>query len=347
MAKKDVIIDKTRYFVEASIYILCIIVVVFANCFGPVYIKMIPLLFILGIVGNIIFNRALITTIFGFSIAICMVKISGVNDLSIIAISSIFMALYIGLGEICGKYLKDSIEYLKSKKNRKGKNAILSYVLVIITFLLSLIFNNIVNSNLFTYAANLDKLEKYITRNYGEGKFSYVSSSYNMFKDSNFSYVMKNNEDGNNYKFTVYLNKEFNIQDGYSEYLNSKRKFEIEEGFIKFLEEENFKIDNIGISLNTIFENEFELEILKQIENIDETEIINFSKEVVQYIEELEKYDTDNNITQLLLKLKSTKDSKKNLLSNIYLEGYMKNKELNVEENYKYIQRALKIEYID
>ena len=158
---------------------------------------------------------------------------------------------------------------------------------------------------------------------------------------------MKNNEDGNNYNFTVYLNKELDIQDGYKEYLNSKEKLELEEDFIKFLESKEFKIDNIEISINSIFNDEFELEISKQIENIDDNEIINYSKEVVKYIEKLEEYPKNNNITQLSLKLKSTKDSKQNLESNVYLEGYRKNKELNVEEDYKYIQRALKIEYID
>ena len=158
---------------------------------------------------------------------------------------------------------------------------------------------------------------------------------------------MKNNEDGNNYNFTVYLNKELDIQDGYKEYLNSKEKLELEEDFIKFLESKEFKIDNIEISINSIFNDEFELEISKQIENIDDNEIINYSKEVVKYIENLEEYPKNNKITQLSLKLKSTKDSKQNLESNVYLEGYRKNKELNVEEDYKYIQRALKIEYID
>lgn len=347
MSKKEMVEDKTRYFVEAIVYILCIVVVVFANCFGPTYIKMIPLLFLLGIVGKIIFDRPLITTIFGFCIAICMLKISGISELLLIVILSLFMAIYIALGEICGKYLKDSFKYLKSKKKKKTKEAIISYVLVVVTCLLALLLNNIANSNLFTYFANEEKLNKYIVSNYGEDKFEYVSSNYNMFKDRSFSFIMKNNEDGNNYNFTVYLNKELDIQDGYKEYLNAKGEIELEEDFIKFLESKEFKIDNIEISINSAFNDEFELEISKQIENIDDNEIINYSKEVVKYIEKLEEYPKNNNITQLSLKLKSTKDSKQNLESNVYLEGYRKNKELNVEEDYKYIQRALKIEYID
>ena len=47
-----------------------------------------------------------------------------------------------------------------------------------------------------------------------------------MFKDRSFLFTMKNNEDGNNYNFTVYLNKELDIQDGYKEYLNSKEKLD-------------------------------------------------------------------------------------------------------------------------
>lgn len=347
MAKKEVIVDKTRYFVEAVVYIICIVVVVFANCFGPIYIKMIPLLFILGIVGKLIFDRALITTIFGFSIAICMLKISGESNLGLIAISSVIMSVYIALGEICGKFLKDSIKYLKTKKNRTSKKAILSYSLIIVTVVCSLIFNNIVNSNLLTYSSNTKRLEEYINEKYGENKFSYVSSSYNMLKDNNFSYIMENNEDGNNYKFTVYLNEDFDIQDGYNEYLNSKKKVELEENFIGFLRDKNLIKDNIEISINLISEDEFELEISKQVENISDEEIVSYSKEVVEYIEKLEEYGGNNIITQLLLKLKSTDDSKQNIVSNVYLEGYIKNKELNVEEDYKYIQRALKIEYID
>ncbi|MDD3303614.1 MAG: hypothetical protein PHP54_01705 [Clostridia bacterium] len=346
MAKKEEIVDKTRYFMEALVYILCIIVVVFANCFGPIYIKMIPLLFILGIVGKVVFNRPVITSVFGFAISLCMLRISGVNDLKYIILSSILMGLYIGLGELCGKFLKESFKYIKNK-NKKNKKAVISYSLVIATLSLSLLFHNFINSNFITYGLSKDKLINYITKEYGEGKFDNVSASYHIARNNNFVFIMKQKEDGNNYKFTVYLKDELNIQDGYSEYIQAKKEETLNEKFLNYLSKETPEIKDVNVTLKAISKEEFALEVTKQVETVDNTQIIEYCKQVVTYLNGIDKFEQQESITEVLLNLQSTKDNKQNLTSSVYLEGYRKNKSLNVEEDFKYIQRALKIEYID
>ena len=57
MTKKKIFSKNIIKYIEAIIYILAIIVGIFACNSGPIYIKMLPILFILGFVGRIIFDR--------------------------------------------------------------------------------------------------------------------------------------------------------------------------------------------------------------------------------------------------------------------------------------------------
>ena len=52
-------------------------------------------------------------------------------------------------------------------------------------------------------------------------------------------------------------------------------------------------------------------------------------------------------IKQTLLVLESQNKEQKNIVSYIYMDRFNDNKELNVEEDYEYIKKALDVEYID
>ena len=81
MTKKKIFSKNIIKYIEAIIYILAIIVGIFACNSGPIYIKMLPILFILGFVGRIIFDRPVMTTIFGIVTAICIIRVT--NNISI------------------------------------------------------------------------------------------------------------------------------------------------------------------------------------------------------------------------------------------------------------------------
>lgn len=117
MTKKKIFSKNIIKYIEAIIYILAIIVGIFACNSGPIYIKMLPILFILGFVGRIIFDRPVMTTIFGIVTAICIIRVT--NNISIK--ENIFFSLCDGLniamGELCGEYFLRSKNFILKGKN--------------------------------------------------------------------------------------------------------------------------------------------------------------------------------------------------------------------------------------
>lgn len=334
---------KTVYSIESIIFVLSIIVVVLANIFGPIWIRMIPLLFILGIVGKLIFNRPVITTIFGGIVSLCMVYISGVTDLfQNIIISNIFM-IYIALGEIFGSRIKIVYKYWCNKKNTGNREYIISIVLCVLIALICTLFHNYTNSNIFIYSSCKNRLNEYLEENYPNEKFNIIYSKYNFESENNFIFSIQDEETDDNYKFIVYINKKLDIYDGIKQNKISKEEFKVKQDIQNIIGHDYENIEKSVIKLNE----GYELNLTETVQEIDNTNILEFSKDVSEIIDLILQNKEINDIIYITLSLLDNNDKTNSRISTIYLSGYIKNKEEGIQKNYTYIMKSLDIEYVD
>lgn len=336
-------------FTETTVYILCIIVVIFANLYGPIYIQMIPLLFLLGIVGKLIYNRPVTTTVFGMLVAICVVYTTGITNISQNLIISACMAVYIALGEVCGFAMKKSYKYIRKKTKRTSLKAFVSYLVLVITFIISLGIYNYTNSNYFELKKTKQRLNEYLDTNYNEKNFEIVDIKYNFLGENGFSFDVRENNEDRIYEFIVSINEKFDIQDGYIKYENASKEKNANEKLINFIKDNNLteKYNDVKISINLNEIDSFELEIIKEEESVTEENTLVFSKLVAIIINDIKDFEYFKDFEQIIISLRSKKDQTENLTSYLYIERYINNKSLDITNDYEYIKKALNVEYID
>lgn len=346
---KNKTLKRVLEFVEAFVYIICIIVVIFANLYGPIYIQMIPLLFILGIVGKLVYDRPVITTVFGMLVAICAVYITGVKDISQNLIISAWAATYIALGEVCGLLVKKSYKYMKKKTKRTSIKAILSYFLLVVIFVVSLGIYDYTNSNYFELEKSRQRLNEYLAKNYDEKEFEIVDINYNFLGEKSFTFELKEKEEDRVYEFIVSKDEKFEISDGYIKFETANKEKNANEKLIKFLKDnklnEKYKNVKVGVMLNEI--DNFELEIIKEEETITEENTLEFSKQIALVINDVRDFEYFKDFEQIIISLRCKDDSSKNLTSYLYTERYLNNSDLDITKDYEYIKKALNVEYID
>ena len=340
---KNIFNKKTVYYIESITYILSIIVVVVANVFGPICIRMIPLLFLLGVIGKLVFNRPVITTLFGGIVSLCVVRISGVtNLLENMLYSGIFM-LYIALGEIFGSKIKVVYKYWANKKNKKDKEYILSIIICIVIALMCTLFHNYTDSNIFLYNSCKNKLYKYLNENYPNEKFDIMFVKYNFESENNFTFDIQNETTGDSHKFIVYLSKELEIYDGIKE-----GKISIEQNKATQVLNEITKDVCLDIkkSITKVSEG-YELNLVKTVDKTTDDEILKFSQDSAKIIDMVLESEKLNDMFYINLSLINNTNKTESKISTIYLSGYLKNKEEGIQKDYNYIMKSLNIEYID
>lgn len=340
---KNIFSKKTISYIESTIYILSIIIVVLANVFGPIWIRMLPLLFILGIIGKIVFDRPVVTTIFGSIVSICTIYLSGVTNILENIIASGIFTLYIALGEFCGSKIEIIYHYLIEKKNIKTKEFTRCVIYSIIIILASTLFHNYTDSNIFIYNSCKSRLMEYLNKNYPTEEFSIIYSRYNYESENNFKFNIQNLNTNDNYKFIVYVDKNLDIYDGIKKSEISKEEFKINQEVKKII---GRKYEGIDKSITKIDEG-YELNLIKKVENIDNAETLYFSKEVAQIIDLLLENEKFSNIVHVNISLLDSIDTTNSKISTIYVSGYINNKEENIQQDYMYILKSLNIEYID
>lgn len=335
---------KTIYYVESIAYISSIIIVVFANVFGPIWIRMIPLLFLLGIIGKLVFDRPVVTTVFGSIVSVCTIYLSGVTNILENIIASGIFTLYIALGEWCGSKISIIYKYLllekKTKEKKKEYTKSLIFAVCIIIF--CTLFHNYTDSNIFMYQYSKNRLVKYLDNTYAGRRFEIVNSKYNYISENNFEFIVECSDTGDNYKFIVYVNKSLSIYDGIRESDKIKEKIQISNKINLDLKD---KYENIDISINQITEG-YELNLLRNVESLDNTKLLEFSKEVSEIINLLISNEKINNFINVNISLIDKNNMTNSKITTIYLSGYINNKQEALQQDYMYIMKALNIEYI-
>lgn len=339
--------EQLMKFIEAIVYILSIIVVVFANVYGNVYFRFIPLLFILGIIGNLAFKRTVTTTVFGMIICICTMYLNGTRNIAENLFNSSILAINIALGEVFSDSLMKYVGYLKeNNKNRfKDENSIRNNVkylsLPVLVFIFFLISYNYMNSNVFELHSSKKRLDNYLTSNNVD--YNITDITFNITPKRNFKFRIYDNNDLRTYDYIVYTNKNLEIKDVQNNNINNKIL-----NYNKEISKIMSDLDVKDINAKVIYENsEYVIEFSKNVNNINNNVIKDYSMQISNIIENEEFDKILKQVSRVLLELKSTEDASKNITSYFYVENYYKVKNTNLTKTYSYINDSLTVEYID
>lgn len=338
-----------KVWIEAVVYILCIIVVVTANVFGPIQIRMVPLLFILGIVGRLAFNRPVMTSVFSMVVAICISYLGGITKIPENLAVSFAMGLYVAIGEIFGLFVKNALEMLQNKKKRWHQKNLAVYGITVLVLILVLLLHSYTESNGLVYMAQEEHLKTYLKETYPNTEFKITGAKYQFLGAKNFKFTVKNVDNTASYLFVSYLDEKYGINDGYqASQLEEKEKeanLKLQAMITEKEKTETWQDLSITIGYDTIAEPLLQIE--KEIGKIDENAINEFSQQVAEIIEGLLEFRAQIGLEQIQICLNNTDDSTKSLSSYVYFDKYQKNQSLQVESGEEYIKRALKVEYID
>lgn len=305
---------KKKYFgyAEGILYVMLTILVIFTSIAGPIEIKVFPTIFLIGIVGRTIFDRPVITAIFGFIISVCVMQYLSEYTITYILMYSLFCFLCILMGEVTGLHLK---QILKNKKDNKKlhKDIILAIVLIVSGVYL----NNYFNGNLYSYLKSKNQIESYIKLTYEDSNNveitngKYVSGKYDYYS---FNVKNINVSDSKTYNFSVYLDDK--IIDGYREEGLKIKNESLNLTFNKLYDFSNYK--NIEVKVNYLnLNNNIEISISKKVDNLNDFETCLFVDEVDEILKKVQTYDKFSNILQANISIKDSKERKYAYIKNV------------------------------
>ena len=353
MAKKSILSKKQIQYIEAIVYIIAIIIVIFCKVYGTIYFSFIPLLVILGIVGKCLFKREIITTVFGIIVSICMVYTKGQMDILENVLYSFLIGLDIALGELLGTYLIKTHKKLikeKTKKSKFGKEAIKIYVITFVILIVTLSISIYTNGNVFDYIKCKKSVENYINESYdNQDGFKIVDTIYTIGINRSYTFKVLNVKDDSISNFTVYLKNKNIVKDEYKEKVLANNINKAKNTLITYLQSNNYteKYKDLAINIEYLEKENIKIIIDKKVENVDKNEQEIFAKQIVSFLEDIKLCELYDKVDELQISISNINQTNDILISNIYIDGYEKNILTKNEEPYIYILKALSIEYID
>lgn len=346
MKKKNSLIRK---YVEAIVYSIFLILSVYLCLVDNIYITMIPISFIIGIIGQILFGKKIMTSIFSAIIAIILLQMKApalILDNLLITLKIVSLTI---LGEIFGWSIKRFYRLSKKKRNitKKIRNEkIKCGSISLISFVVAIVISSILNGNYFTYFSSRDSLKNYFITEYNSGsRFKVISASY-IFSFNNPRYIfyaqdtLSNNVTG---KFTVYLKDKDNIQDDYQKKVGDRVSRKLNDTISQIYSDNEY----INIFVSNSDTNMLTINFAKKIDSISKQEIENYSKEVVNYMDTLKDIADFDKIEQIKLTLESLQNPQTSLSTYVFMSGYNNMLENGKEDPFEYIMRALNFEYFD
>ncbi len=324
--------ERTTLYTEGFIYSIIIVLGAYFTIYGGLFVKMIPILFILGIIGRCIFDKPKTTLVLG-TIAVILTGfvVEFKIDLNLI-LSAIYSSFLIALGLEVGKIVN---MFYRSYKLRifigyNKKIMLVGYLMFLIV--LAIFLNSIVNSNPIQYMIAKNKTEKYVKETYGDSIYKVESVIYNI--ENRGGYTFNLIIDG---REVVLVHKTLSsIEDTTMEQrkVSSSKLINAE---INRWKEEN----NIQKEINVYGEYSYSkvrldpdiLDISIEIASNDNSEIDEKILTVIDCVNKLRMFEEYSNINRLKLKIgeKSISIKREKML-----EGVTK----------EYIQKGLEIEYL-
>lgn len=325
---------KKKYFgyLEGTIYILLTVFVIFTAIAGPIIIKLIPLIFVLGIVGRTIYDRPLITAIFGFIVSICIIYMLGTYSFGYNLMYSLFCFICILMGEVAGMYLLRLID--KKRKKKMFKKNIVAFVLVILA---GYFLNSYVNGNIFSYLKSVQTIKDYINLNYPDSNNTKIyDGKYVINEYMYYSFKLKNIDvnDQKAYEFAVFSDNK--VIDGYeNSRLNSNSK-QLKSKFFSRFDLSKYTDSNFDIDIKYVdLKNNIAIYISKSIDKINSDELNKFAEEVNNILDDISVFDEFSKISKMNI---SISDENFKTDADIYSTNFY---------DKEYYINSLEIEYLD
>ncbi len=339
MKKKNGILKR---YIEAILYCIVLVIGIYTCLYGNIFINMIPIVFLIGILGYIVFEKKMMTSFFLFLLAIVMLQIKVPSELVSNLINSFEIGVVSILGEIFGFSLNTLIKKHKVKKN-KFKDKAKYYAMCIVTLIFAIDINAIVHGDIFSYNIAKKSLYNYTKNEYSSSsRFKIVSSKYVLDNNPKYIFYTQDTLNNNNLaRFIVYKNDIKNVQDEYNEKILRAVCNNIYES-VKDIEKNNMDVKIMYDDTSTLT-----ISFAKKIEQITKKDIEEFSKDIATYIAKAKEVKDFELIEQIKVTLESEKNSKDNVAAYIYMTGYNNMLQKNEEEPYQYIMKALNVEYFE
>lgn len=164
---------------EAVIFVILVVLASYFTICGDMFIRMVPMIYFLGIFGVIAFNKPIVTVILScISTAVfgCLVE----HDINIdVVLFVVYSAFMIICGEVTGHILNLLYENYKLRKFIKYYHKIIYVIVLVACIFVPLFLNNLVNSNFVSYLIAEKDVDEYINENYAYSSYYMQDVKYN------------------------------------------------------------------------------------------------------------------------------------------------------------------------
>lgn len=316
-------IKKGQLYLEAIIYVVGLLYGVYLYSAGGYFINLIPIIFILGLLGKVIFDRPLMTTILGMIFNMFVVyQLYGISG-KLNFLSSIYIGIMLMAGEIVGQiyyaiYEKNKKEKrakkIKIRDNKISKNSKLSLPISVAIILFTVILiHSYVNGNIIEYLVKRNLVDNYINDVYKDSKENLkirepkIELSIN---NRDYKFNVENLENGGMYSITIrdngYIEDEFQIVEKRLETIK------INDSINEIM---NSKFSGDEYSDLSVITNNNKIIIIKKVLNETEEEKQTFSKQTYEIIKELRKSNVLESIAIIDTKLIQKSDGKNSIVT--------------------------------
>ena len=299
-------------YIQAIVYILILILVVFFSITSNIYVKILPFLFILGAFGNIIFGRTITTTIFSYIVSICIYHLEGVD-------------------------LLQNFVYKKANKD---------ILMLFVIFIFCIIVSYYANGDFVTLQKSKNAINNYLkNNNIDVNNIKIYNITYSFANSRKYTFYIKDKTLNENFKYSVYVQDKYMVVNEYNEYEDAKNNKKLKQEIQKYMMDNNIMEKYQDIDIGVITQNdEITLDLTKYVNSI-ENEIETFAKEVESYLNDIKEFEGYNEIQNFQIVLKNINDNNDIVSSCINKKSYEEN--IFIDSGYVYILKSLNVEFID
>lgn len=170
--------EKIKIILESVIYVALVIVASYFTIFGDTFVRMIPMIYFIGILGNMMFNKSAVTLVLT-SISVFVFGYMSENAINTnIILFVIYSASMLGFGIVTGYILNTLYENFKLRKFIKYYTKMAYIITLVLVILIPLLMNNLVNSNMIIYSIAKSRVDKYVRENYAYSEYYVTKGTY-------------------------------------------------------------------------------------------------------------------------------------------------------------------------
>lgn len=286
-------VERKTIFTQGLIYVLLMFVIADVMVVGPLWFKLFPWIYFLGLIAKSKFSKpvlALVIASFTTFIS-AILKTGGVTlEVMIVTLNSIFM---VTAGVITGSYIFDlKLSHRLVKFIPKAKKVYMVITCVFITFVIFVI-NSYINGNVVNYITSKNNISKYVEKQYSVSEFEIESVKYELVNfEPQYTYDLKIK--GQDVKIIYNKNKRFEDINYMSrlEKINREYNKNIKDKLNIFETTKHIKKENISFELeyldNFLLPNKLNILLRKSKTEETEDEIL---EEIVQILQSKEMED--------------------------------------------------------